>query len=192
MCSLKNDGIDYVEPFGPLIQLALAGNDRAWQSLIERLSRLVWKATFAFDLNAEERSDARAATFARLYENLSRVTEPEHLPGWIATVARNEVLAVLRSRHRFNSAMAANPIPVPESLEGSVDEEMDLRAAVRQALKQLPESAQTLIRCLTCDPPMSYADISERLNIPIGAIGPTRQRTIARLRRSPELLAFMS
>jgi DNA-directed RNA polymerase specialized sigma24 family protein len=32
------------------------------------------------------------------------------------------------------------------------------------------------------DPPASYAEISEQLALPIGSIGPTRSRCLARLR----------
>ena len=153
---------------------------------------MVWKVTLNFELNTEERNDAYAATFLRLYESLARVNDPEHLPGWVAMVARNEVLAVLRSRRRFDAVVAVSSPPLTESLEDSVDDETDLRAALRRALRQLPESAQWLMRFLSADPPMSYADISRRLNIPIGAIGPTRQRTLARLRKSPELVPYMN
>jgi DNA-directed RNA polymerase specialized sigma24 family protein len=31
------------------------------------------------------------------------------------------------------------------------------------------------------DPPVSYAEISDRLNLPVGSIGPTRRRCLARL-----------
>jgi RNA polymerase sigma factor (sigma-70 family) len=180
------------EPFGPIIQRALNGNDEAWRCLVQRLNRLVWKVTLSFDLTTEERNDAYAATVLRLYESLSRVNDPEHLPGWVAMVARNEVFAVLRARRRFDAVLANNPVPVSEPIDDdSIDDDVALRAALRRALKQLPEQAQVLIRLLTATPPLSYADISKRLNIPIGAIGPTRQRTLARLRKSPELVPFL-
>jgi DNA-directed RNA polymerase specialized sigma24 family protein len=35
---------------------------------------------------------------------------------------------------------------------------------------------------LMADPPVSYAEISDQLDLPIGSIGPTRGRCLARLR----------
>ena len=35
---------------------------------------------------------------------------------------------------------------------------------------------------LMSDPPVSYAEISDELGLPIGSIGPTRGRCLARLR----------
>jgi len=36
---------------------------------------------------------------------------------------------------------------------------------------------------LMADPPASYTEISEQLGFPVGSIGPTRQRCLARLRQ---------
>jgi hypothetical protein len=41
------------------------------------------------------------------------------------------------------------------------------------------------------DPPAPYAEISARLGIPVGSIGPTRQRCIDKLRRDPAIAALM-
>ena len=51
----------------------------------------------------------------------------------------------------------------------------------------LPPGCQQLIALLTADPPVSYAEISARLGIPIGSIGPSRSRCLARLRRHPAI-----
>jgi DNA-directed RNA polymerase specialized sigma24 family protein len=50
------------------------------------------------------------------------------------------------------------------------------------AIEQLPPHWQRLIHLLMADPPLSYAEISERLRLPIGSIGPTRGRCMHRLR----------
>src|SRR6266508_992495 len=47
-----------------------------------------------------------------------------------------------------------------------------------------------LLSMLFDDPPMSYAQVSAATGTPLGAIGPTRQRCLAKLRRSPALLAL--
>ena len=180
-----------VEPFGPLVQRALDGDQQAWSQLVERLNRLVWKVTLRYDLTAEERNDAFAATFLRLYENLGQVRETDRLPGWVSTVTRNEVLSILRSRRRFDAVVASQHPAPAESAEDSFDDEVDLRAALRTALGDLPPESQTLLRYLTADPPMAYSEIAVRLSMPIGAIGPTRQRILARLRRSPELTPYI-
>ena len=55
-------------------------------------------------------------------------------------------------------------------------------AGVREAMTQLPRRWQRLMELLMADPPASYAEISDELGLPVGSIGPTRGRCLARLR----------
>ena len=54
-----------------------------------------------------------------------------------------------------------------------------MRRCARRS-SQLPPDGQQLIALLIMDPPLPYADISARLGIPIGSIGPTRSRYLDR------------
>ena len=58
-------------------------------------------------------------------------------------------------------------------------------AALREAFSHLPPRSQQLIALLVADPPVSYAEISARLGIPVGSIGPQRRRVLDKLRRDP-------
>jgi DNA-directed RNA polymerase specialized sigma24 family protein len=53
---------------------------------------------------------------------------------------------------------------------------------VREAITHLPRRWQRLMEMLMADPPASYAQISDELGLPVGSIGPTRGRCLARLR----------
>jgi hypothetical protein len=64
-------------------------------------------------------------------------------------------------------------------------------ALLRAALGELPEADQRLLGLLMRDPPLSYAEIGDILGMRPGSIGPTRQRCLRRLSRSP-LLAGLS
>jgi DNA-directed RNA polymerase specialized sigma24 family protein len=65
-------------------------------------------------------------------------------------------------------------------------------AALLEALTDLPPSCQQLIALLTADPPVSYAQVSAKLGISVGSIGPTRSRCLDRLRRHPAIAALIS
>ena len=64
-------------------------------------------------------------------------------------------------------------------------------AALRQALTCLPPVGQQLLALLIEDPPLPYAQISARLGIPAGSIGPTRRRCLHKLRRHPAIAALI-
>ena len=54
---------------------------------------------------------------------------------------------------------------------------------MRTAQRRLSRRDQDLLTLLVIEPPLPYTEISRRLGMPIGSIGPTRARCFARLRR---------
>jgi len=62
---------------------------------------------------------------------------------------------------------------------------------VREAFTDLPGAWQQLVTQLTMDPPPPYAEVSARLGIPVGSIGPTRRRYLDRMRRHPAVAALI-
>ena len=85
-----------------LVARALERDQRAWRDLVNRLKGVAWKVIYSYDLSEEDRNDAFASTFFRLHERLATVREPEKLPGWVATTARNEANTVSRRRSKLD------------------------------------------------------------------------------------------
>jgi RNA polymerase sigma factor (sigma-70 family) len=175
-----------------LVALARDGNARAWETLIERLKGVVWRATADVGLAFEDREDVFAATFFRLFEHLDDIREPEKLPGWLATTARNEVRQVSQAKRRLEPRSDVEP---PEAITmAGVDEGLldgELRMALQSAFLRLGRPCQELLRLATAVPPLSYDEISEMTGIPRGSLGPTRQRCLEHLRQAPELRPFL-
>jgi RNA polymerase sigma factor (sigma-70 family) len=122
---------------------------------------------------------------------LATIREPNALPGWLATTARRECLLLLRNQNRQikfdDQHISGQPEPEPDT--GLLTEER--RIALRDAFTRLPDRDRQLLSMLFADPPMPYTEISTRIGMPIGAIGPTRQRCLARLRRHPAVAALL-
>lgn len=70
--------------------------------------------------------------------------------------------------------------------------EAERHAALREAFEQLPPNGQQLMSLLIADPPLPYADISARLGIPVGSIGPNRSRYLDKMRRHPAIASLIS
>ncbi len=152
---------------------------------------MVWSTLSGFRLSAEDRNDVFAAAFFRLYERIDTIREPHKLPGWMATTTRHEALGLVRSRQRTEPR---DDVGDREAVARPLDEHLlddELHGAVRAAFSRLSPSHQELLRLLTTEPPMSYDEIAELLDIPRGSIGPTRQRCLERLRATPELQPFL-
>ncbi len=172
----------WTEELPGLIDRALAGDEQSWRELVDRFSGLVWKVLNTYGLSASDREEAFASTFYRLFEKLSTLREPRALPKWLATTARNEANAVCRTRRRL---MPTDELPLREVLPGDHDRALlddELMAAVMAAFATLPPAGQALLRLLTTVPPLSYQEIAALVGVPVGSIGPTRQRYLQRLR----------
>lgn len=165
-----------------LVHRALDGDDRAWETLVDRLSGLVWKVIGSYRLSHADREDAFASTFYRLYDKLITVQNPEALPGWIATTARNEVRGLMRSQGRL---LPMEELPLRDVDPVELDAALldgELTAAVAKAFERLPAKGQALLRLLTAVPPLSYGEIGRILDLPHGSIGPMRLRYLQQVR----------
>jgi RNA polymerase sigma factor (sigma-70 family) len=168
-----------------LVRRAADGDRRAWEGLVSQFERLIWSITVEFKLVESDASDVAQTTWLRLLEHIDRIQYPDRVGSWLAATARNECLRNLAARKRvvlghddaeFSSAVAS----VPEVDERILANERD--QVVRDALSRLPRRWQRLLEMLMADPPVSYAEISDQLGLPVGSIGPTRGRCLARLR----------
>jgi RNA polymerase sigma factor (sigma-70 family) len=124
-------------------------------------------------------------TWLRLLEHIDRIEYPDRVGSWLAATARNECLRSLAARKRVvltheDEVLTGVAASEPEADERILANERD--QVVREALSSLPRRWQRLLELLMADPPTSYADISSELDLPVGSIGPTRGRCLARLR----------
>jgi len=169
-----------------LLTAASAGDQAAWDILVERYNRLLWAIARGYRLDPATTADVVQTTWLRLVENLDRIFEPTRLPGWLATTIRRECLQALRRSKRETPALTPEylidePDNSRELDAGLLDDERD--AALWRAFGDLPERCQLLLRVLMATPPPAYAEVAEALDMPVGTIGPTRARCLTHLRR---------
>lgn len=185
-----------------LVRAAADHHDKeAWDELVVRFHPLVMSVTARYRLSEQDAADVSQTLWLRLVQHLAALREPAALPGWIVTTTRNECLRVLRIRQRTGTF---DPLLEPprgrgpagsEPVEQQIDEDLmrdERHDALLAAFAELSSRHRELLTLLLTDPPVSYADISARLGIPVGAIGPTRARALQKLRRSPALAALLN
>ena len=168
-----------------LVRRAAEGDLRAWERLVDQYARLIWSITAEFKLVESDAADVAQTTWLRLLEHIDRIEYPDRVGSWLAATARNECLRSLAARKRVVLSQDDERSTSAVAHEPEIDERLlaDERAqVVRDALSRLPRRWQRLLEMLMADPPASYADISDELGLPIGSIGPTRGRCLARLR----------
>ena len=166
-----------------LVRAAAVGDESAWHALVDRYRGLVWSVARGHSLGHADAADVSQTTWLRFAESLHSIREPDRVAAWLTTCARRESLRLIRARRR------ESPSDVSEESHGRLcespeqmvlDQERD--AELWRAFETLPERSKVLLRAMLADPELSYAELSEALDMPIGSIGPTRARCLAKLR----------
>ena len=168
-----------------LVRRAADGDRWAWERLVDQYARLLWAITRDFKLGESDAADVAQVTWLRLLENIRKIENPDRVGSWLAATTRNECLRCLAARKKVILAeddivFETGGLPEPE-----VDERLlsaERAQNIREALSHLPWRWRRMLELLMKDPPASYAEISDQLGLPIGSIGPTRSRSLARLR----------
>lgn len=168
-----------------LVLRAREGDADAWEQLVEAYVGLIWAVTRAHRLDDGTAQDVSQTTWLRLVENLHRLQEPERVGAWLATTARRECLRALRHSRRQVLVGDEGALEVLGPVDVEVDTALlreESRAEVQEALAALPDGCRALLTLLVLDPPPSYEEVSAALGMPVGSIGPTRGRCLAKLR----------
>lgn len=167
-----------------LVKHCLAGNEDAWEVLITRYSRLIYSIPLRFGLSRAVADEIFQETSLLILEKLDTIRDVDRLSAWIVTSTRRLCI----QHWRRTSKVQLDDIDTFENDLGendNVDEEIDLmaqRTMIKKALSEIPPRDRDLITALFLeDPPWTYDEISEKLGIPTGSIGPTRKRSIKKL-----------
>jgi RNA polymerase sigma factor (sigma-70 family) len=167
-----------------LVTRAVERDEQAWREIIERYSGLVWSVTRACGLPQHRAADVVQTVWLRLVQHIGDLREPQHLGGWLATTARREAIRTIAIDRREDPQADLGRYDQADRNDDALDatllrrERYDRLAA---AMNTLTDRQRQLLRLLAQDPTPSYLDISAMTGMPIGSIGPTRARAIARL-----------
>jgi len=173
-----------------VVTAAAAGDDRAWALLDHRFAMRIRAVARGYRLPPQDVEDVAQTTWLRLLEHIGTMRDAKAIGAWLETTARRESLRLLR---RAKRERPTNDAVLTERPAEAVAERRlvaaERRAALDASLRQLPGRQRRLLVEMFARPTASYAEISESLDMPIGSIGPTRARSLARLRRDRELVS---
>jgi RNA polymerase sigma factor (sigma-70 family) len=178
-----------------LVARCRAGDGAAWTLLVARYQRLVYAIVTRMGLDAHVAADVFQTVFARLVEHLPRIAEPGRLQAWIVTTAKREALLQRRRGQRTVSMTRddeggdgaapdwdiADEALLPEDQLGELQQAHRLRLA----LERMDARCRDLLRLLFAEPDEApaYDEVARRMDMPVGSIGPTRSRCLAKLRQ---------
>ena len=179
-----------------LVTRARNCDQQAWNALVERYAPLIWSICRRHQLSHADTEDVGQVVWLRLVDQLDNLRDPAALPGWLATTTRRECFRVQRAAGRLSAGrQVLDAENIPDEQAAAADHELlvaERNGALREAFSRLPPGSQRLLALLIADPPVRYAEISARLSISVGSIGPSRSRCLDKLRRDPAIAALIN
>jgi len=163
-----------------LVRDCLKGDEHAWRNLIAKYSRLVYSIPFRYGMPSSDADDIFQATFTIAFRELRQLRNQASLSAWLITITRRECLRLLRLRHAHDELgedIEDEQTSAPEQVE-----RWEQQHVVHLGLTQLDERCRALLLALFIQAPTPrYEQISSKLGIPLGSIGPTRARCFKKL-----------
>jgi RNA polymerase sigma factor (sigma-70 family) len=184
---------------GPSAQRRCGGRikrDPMAYALVERYSPLIWSICRRHALGDTGAGAVGHSVWRQLVRHLDEVQDPGALAGWLAAAAWRECGNARSATEGLQIAggiAGAGRQPSHQARTAGQERLIAERhAALRAAFSRLSPCCQRLLALLIHEQPTPDTEISARLGIPVGSIGPSRGRCLEKLRRDPAIAALTS
>ena len=161
-----------------LVELFLEGDQPAFNEIIQRYHKNVYRLAYKFTRKAADAEDVAQDTSLRAYENLLKYPKEVKLKPWLLTICVNLCRNRAKKKKSYNFSQLENAEDdrtYEERLKGTAKDphqlaEKDESAlTVQEAIERLPDKYQIVIQLRYVED-LSYNEIAENLNIPINTV----------------------
>jgi RNA polymerase sigma factor (sigma-70 family) len=170
----------------------LAGERSALDELVETVTPLLWRTVRETGLDVPAAEDVVQTVWLSLLRKAETVRDPQSVVKWLITCARREAWRVSK-RVRTDVIRSAavfgvdeeETLDLPDQREALPDEAVfrdEQQHRLWQHVQELPARCRQLISVIAYADRPDYSLIAESLGMPVGSIGPTRGRCLAKLR----------
>lgn len=172
---------------------AFQGGDRAaFDTLVEVVTPLMWRTVRGAGLDQVTGEDVLQAVWMSLLHSAGTIREPQTIVKWLLTSTRREAWR-LSKRSRADQARSGavfgvddeEVMAMPTQRETGPDEVVfrsERQRHLWRHVHELPGRCRQLLSVIAFADKPDYAHLAESLGMPVGSIGPTRGRCLAKLR----------
>ena len=187
-------GIGAVRPVGPADEVWeratdgfnrwVAGEPGGLDDLVAVMTPVLWHVVRSYRLSESAAEDVIQTAWLALVRRRAAILDAKAVGGWLTTTARREAWRVAQATYAARAAGHQDqapqrpPPPAAPGPQGHPDEGDRLWAAV----DRLPERCRRLLRIVAFENRPDYRELAADLDMPVGSIGPTRGRCLAKLR----------
>ena len=157
-------------------------DEDAWKALVERYAALILSVPRRYGLPADRAEDVFGEVCVALVKSLGSIRDGQALPQWLIRTATR---ATWEAARKDRVTMTPDDMPPltgaapPDEMVSALEEEQ----RVREALLGIPERCRKLLTLLYFTAPTpDYDEVSRRMKMPRGSLGPTRARCLDKLK----------
>jgi RNA polymerase sigma factor (sigma-70 family) len=160
------------------------GDEAKMGELVALLTPILWHTVRAQRVERDLAEDVVQTVWLALIRNANSIADPQAVLQWLIVSARREAWRVVKREDRIESReFDADDFVSPAR---DLPEEATLRddgaSRLWRHIARLPDRCQALLRVIAFADKPDYAQVAEALGMPVGSIGPTRGRCLAKLR----------
>ena len=117
-----------------IISAVRAGERERFGEIVDRYQRMVYAIAWSRLRHTDFADDVVQETFLQAYRHLPLLRDPAHLPGWIATIARNLAIRLSKKTKREQDTLrsVATSLPVSTPLSRHPGQDWDVRCALSE------------------------------------------------------------
>ena len=162
------------------------GDSDAMSDLVDATTALLWHTARAQGLGSAAAEDVVQTTWLSLVRHQESIEDPLAVLKWLLTTTRREAWTVSRRTRREDAREEVGDLldGTPAQVDGP--EQVLVRGQEQVVLWRhfatLSERCQHLLRVIAQAERPDYQAVAEALGMPVGSIGPTRGRCLAKLR----------
>ncbi len=156
----------------------------AMDELVHTMTPVLWHVVRAYGLDHTHTEDVVQTTWLALVQRSGAIADPTAVAAWLTTTARREAWRV-STRSRTTVTVDDEVLEYVAGEQESAEDAAvarDGESLLWACVRSLSDRCQRLLRVVAFDERPDYARIAVDLDIPVGSIGPTRGRCLAKLR----------
>lgn len=160
------------------------GDRAALEEFVRDVSPLLWQLVRSYGLDQSTAEDVVQTTWLTLIGKADQVRDDRAVLRWLTVTARREAWRTARQRVRCQPTevtVMEPALPVTGSPETQVLDS-DSQRSLWAKVGALDERCRHLLRIVAFHDRPDYASLASHLGMPLGSIGPTRSRCLAKLR----------
>ncbi len=171
-----------------LIRRCQTRDEEAFAALFHQYKNLVYKTAYLMLDSTDEAEDVLQEVFLQVHRSLSTF-EPSKgsFTTWLYRVTVNHCLSRRRKRRLLMVSLEKIP-PLALTEHPSSQDRLEDEEAVRQALSRLSEKLRMVV-ILRYYLELSYAEIAQILNIPVGTVKSRLELALKTLRKEMETIS---